>query len=97
MKFIPNKGFTLIELLVVISIIGVLSTIVLGSLGEAREQAREARALSDMRAINQAFQMYLLDTNSRGINLPAPVTQGFTSWHEPDCSSGGNTSTTGND
>lgn len=54
-----NKtGFTLIELLIVISIIGVLSSVVISSLKTAREKARDAQRLSDVKQIQTALEMF---------------------------------------
>lgn len=53
-----HRGFTLIELLVVIAIIGILSSVVLASLGTARQKARDATRISDMKNIRQALELY---------------------------------------
>lgn len=53
-----KRGFTLIELLVVIAIIGILSSVVLASLGTARQKARDATRISDMKNIQMALELY---------------------------------------
>ena len=57
-----NSGFTLIELLVVISIIGLLSSVVLASLVQAREKARNAVFAEGMHSMEKALEIYKLDT-----------------------------------
>ncbi len=56
-----KKGFTLIELLVVIAIIGVLATVVLASLNNARTKAGDTRSLARIRALSQVLEMYHID------------------------------------
>ena len=60
-----KSGFTLIELLVVVAIIGILATVVLSSLSSARERARDAKRLSDIKTIQNALEMYANDNNGR--------------------------------
>lgn len=63
-KIKDKQGFTLIELLVVISIIGLLSTLAVVALGNARQKARDARRVNDMGAISKAFELYATENNS---------------------------------
>ena len=58
-----HKGFTLIELLVVIAIIGILAAMVFPVFARARESARKAVCLSNIKNIALAYQMYLADNN----------------------------------
>lgn len=58
-----RKGFTLIELLVVIAIIGLLSTLAVVALNNARQKARDAKRVSDIKQVQTALELYLNDKN----------------------------------
>jgi general secretion pathway protein G len=56
-----KKGFTLVELLVVISIIGLLATVAVVSLGSARTKARDGKRVADMRSLEAALEQFYSD------------------------------------
>ncbi len=65
-----NRGFTLIELLVVIAIIAILAAILFPVFARAREAARKATCLSNVRQLTLAALMYASDFDD---TLPTAV------------------------
>lgn len=72
-----RRGFTLIELLVVIAIIGVLASIVLASLNNARRKSRDARRITDVKQIQLALELYF-DGESSVYPIPSITCDGTT-------------------
>lgn len=62
-RYNKNKGFTLIELLVVVAIIGILSSIVLGSLNSARDKSKDAAIKSTLANIRSQAELYFYENN----------------------------------
>ncbi|OGV53518.1 MAG: hypothetical protein A2017_15930 [Lentisphaerae bacterium GWF2_44_16] len=59
--FLELCRFTLIELLVVISIIAILSSILLPSLGKVRQKSYQIQCMNNLKNIGHAGNLYLMD------------------------------------
>jgi len=63
MSYKSKKAFTLIELLVVIAIIGVLATVSIISLSNARAKSRDAKRTADIKQVQTALELFFNDNN----------------------------------
>src|SRR3989344_4532567 len=62
-KSSSHAGFTLIELLVVIAIIGILASVILASLNNARQNTRLVKARAEVSQIRKAIALLETDTS----------------------------------
>lgn len=64
-----RTGFTLIELLVVIAVIAILAAVLFPVFAQAREKARQAGSLSNLKQLGTAWMMYAQDYDE--VTVPA--------------------------
>jgi len=57
-----RDGFTLLEIMVVVFILGLLATIVAPRIMGRADDARRTKAIADMKGIEQALNLYRLDS-----------------------------------
>ncbi len=65
MRTAPKSGFTLIELLVVIAIIAILAALLFPVFAQAREKARAAACVSNLKQLGVGILMYTQDYDER--------------------------------
>ena len=70
-KIRSQRGFTLIEVVAAAALIGILATMLMPSLSGANDRVKNAKLGNDLAAIDQAIQLYRMDTGKVPANLEA--------------------------
>ncbi|MDH7571046.1 MAG: prepilin-type N-terminal cleavage/methylation domain-containing protein [Armatimonadota bacterium] len=80
-----RRGFTLIELLVVIAIIAILAAILFPVFARARENARKATCLNNVKQLGNGIMMYAQDYDEYVVNsMPESTEPSLTSAQIPE-------------
>jgi prepilin-type N-terminal cleavage/methylation domain-containing protein len=61
----PAKAFTLVEIMIVVAIIATLAAISVPGFLRARKRSQASRILNDLRLIDNACDMYAIETNKK--------------------------------
>src|SRR3977135_4471616 len=59
----PKNAFTLVEIMIVVSIIALLASIAVPGFLRARKRSQASRIINDLRLIDNACDMYAIETN----------------------------------
>ena len=70
-KIRSQRGFTLIEVVAAAALIGILATMLMPSLSGTNDRVKNAKLSNDLAAIDQAIQLYRMDTGKVPANLEA--------------------------
>ena len=70
-KIRSQRGFTLIEVVAAAALIGILATMLMPCLSGANDRVKNAKLSNDLAAIDQAIQLYRMDTGKVPANLEA--------------------------
>ena len=58
-----RQGFTLVEIMIVVAIIALLASIAVPGFLRARKRSQASRVINDLRLIDNAVDMYAIETN----------------------------------
>ena len=72
-----NRGFTLVELLVVTAIISLVGSVILVQIAEVRSKARDAQRERDIKTLQDALAIYVVDNRTYPVSNPSVALTGL--------------------